>query len=421
MVFACIFVPTFNALRCIKRHYCRCTGKITALNQETFDESCKDVTQWSCINCAINSINNDTFDNYYVYKLTLDNNNIDDLIWLNELTNLTALSLSYNNLNNLNDRQFINQEQLQELNLRNNNITYVDKDAFKSVNNLKLLYLSNNKIDDLPINLFDDNRSLQTLDLSGNSLTIVKNGTFNNQNELYKLDLHLNEIVTIETGAFDHLKSLIFLHLNYNAIDELPSNLFEFNLNLAVLDLSYNRLRYLKYGIFDKLRNLYQLNLNDNELKELDGKMFKNDNLYKLYLDNNDLYNFDANSLTYSAKKLRYLTLHNNRWDCDYLEEVLNNLNNNKVTVKRGYNYGSMYNVNGIHCDEYVPYEKSYPDDVEEAEEEDEPEENIEHLELENCTIMLDDVNNGGCGGSCYVNLLLIKFNVVTCLFLKYF
>lgn len=361
IILLCNFLISASALKCYKKYYCRCSGNIAILNRNLVENSCNDITRWSCNNCELIELANNTFDGLNVYELTLDNNNITELDWMEGLLNVTSVSLLNNSINVLRSNVFVNQDNLLQLDLRFNDMSDIESDSLRNLGRLKYLYLSYNNLQELPDGLFQDNVLLQTIDLSSNILTILRNDTFMSQNKLYRLDLRFNNISMLEVGALRNTKKLTFLYLDYNIIEELPYGLFEDNSKLAILDLSFNRIRYLQNGVFDNLTDLYQLYLRYNELRQIETEVFRNvPNLHKLYLDNNDLYNFDCYILLNYTKNIKYVTLDNNQWDCSYLEYLLQHLVNNNVTVKSGYVHG-LSNINGIHCDRnnYVEIEEN--------------------------------------------------------------
>ncbi|XP_069495486.1 toll-like receptor 8 [Ambystoma mexicanum] len=176
-----------------------------------------------------------------------------------EISNLTILSLSFNNLT----RVPINlPATLRELYLSNNQIKHVNKSAFENLRNLEILHLSGNcpRCYNSPYpcqpcpgkvalqihpQAFTNLENLMELNLGSTSLTCILASWFEGTPKLKKLNLALNYLVQeIATGEF---------------LVKLP--------NLQVLDLSFNYARkaYPKYlnisDNFSKLSSLRELHI----------------------------------------------------------------------------------------------------------------------------------------------------------------
>lgn len=123
-------------------------------------------------------------------------------------------------------------EQIKDLFLMNNKLTFIHPDTFIQLVNLQDLKLSGNEINSLPSNLFDTNTKLEIL------------------------ELHDNRLTSIPPRLFDSLTKLEMLSLDHNRLTTLPPNLFRNNTNLDMLDVGGNPFGPLPLNIFSGIREL---------------------------------------------------------------------------------------------------------------------------------------------------------------------
>ncbi|XP_038221129.1 protein slit isoform X1 [Zerene cesonia] len=110
---------------------------------------------------------------------------------------------------------------LKTLQLQENQIHTIERDAFAELTALENLKLNNNRLSHLPDGLFVRLRHLQRLDLSRNDLTAISRRTFRGLTALKSLHLGWNQIKCIDDKALEHLKSLQYLTLNNNNLTYL--------------------------------------------------------------------------------------------------------------------------------------------------------------------------------------------------------
>ncbi|XP_056022946.1 uncharacterized protein LOC125649433 isoform X2 [Ostrea edulis] len=116
---------------------------------------------------------------------------------------LTALSMSYNELNTIKRQYFQMTTRLISIDLSNNAIEVIEDSAFKEMKNLQKLRLNSNKI------------------------KAISNTTFQMLTELEKLELQDNDIETIGNLALRDLRKLRFLSFSKNRLKTLPARLFD--------------------------------------------------------------------------------------------------------------------------------------------------------------------------------------------------
>lgn len=148
------------------------------------------------------------------------------------------------------------------LNLANNQITFIEYDAFDNLDELLNLDLSNNKLQNFEDDVFEWNPlKLKSLNLSHNLFESIHHFLFFDLNNLVELDISNNNLAWIHPHSFDDSTKLE--HLN----------------------LSHNKLKYFKYHWVQKIvdANLVSLNLLDNDFKcdcalKDDGHFLSDDN-----------------------------------------------------------------------------------------------------------------------------------------------
>nr|XP_014347166.1 PREDICTED: leucine-rich repeat-containing protein 26 [Latimeria chalumnae] len=157
--------------------------------------------------------------------------------------NTSRILLAENIITVLNSNSFLNQQLLQELNLRNNLIFYIHSMAFKSLTNLT------------------------TLDLSGNQLTFISAETFSFLLALHTLNLGNNKIKSIEKGALEKSVTLETLFLHNNSLNCLTVSILEALPSLHSVRLDGNpwectcQLQQLHSWINDNAKKIQELHM----------------------------------------------------------------------------------------------------------------------------------------------------------------
>uniref|UniRef100_A0A6P7H794 Platelet glycoprotein V-like n=1 Tax=Diabrotica virgifera virgifera TaxID=50390 RepID=A0A6P7H794_DIAVI len=162
------------------------------------------------------------------------------------------LDLSINNIQTLDPKKYsLSSENLEELSLSYNNITFID------------------------VSFFQNLRKLKRLDLSNNFITSLDNaGVFQNLVHLVKLDLSFNNLKSLPDSIFNPLNKLTHLDLSYNYLNkfltqskEVLADKLGVTSNLTHLRLDGLALKELPAGYFDNLTALKGLSLADNEFE----------------------------------------------------------------------------------------------------------------------------------------------------------
>lgn len=108
------------------------------------------------------------------------------------LVYITYMNLSFWGVSELLPGDFSGLSELIELNLRANDINYIDEGALAPLEQLLILNLSNNKIRFLNPNAFITLKNLITLDLSNNEIYEIQDSPFKGLKNLKQLDIYNN-------------------------------------------------------------------------------------------------------------------------------------------------------------------------------------------------------------------------------------
>lgn len=221
------------------------------------------------------------------------------------LTNLKLLNLTHNYLSDFNYLGLVDHttghlclQELQELDLSFNEISFLSETGVASLKNLRALYIHHNKINQLAELSLSALSRLTLIDLSHNLLSSLPSRIFRDSGELRQLFLQNNSLTTIPPELFKGLSKLSVLNLSYNEInsDHLTRDTLLDLIRLVILDLSNNRLKRLNGSIFESQYSLQVLNLNNNDISDINSNSFAS------------LYNLDTLILTSNSLKKIHLS-----------------------------------------------------------------------------------------------------------------
>ncbi|XP_025039789.2 relaxin receptor 1 isoform X2 [Pelodiscus sinensis] len=230
--------------------------------------------QWN----QIRKLTADSFKKYQDLKnLYLQNNKIRAVSEhaFRGLYNLTKLYLSYNKITFLKPGVFEDLHKLEWLIIENNKINQISPLTFHGLNSLILLALLNNSLARLPDKpLCQHMPRLHWLDFEGNHIYNLRNVTFVSCNTLTVLVMRRNKIRSLNENSFSSLQKLDELDLASNKIESLPPYLFKDLKELSQLNLSYNPIQKIQTDQFDYLLNLKSL-LEGIEITNIQRRMFR--------------------------------------------------------------------------------------------------------------------------------------------------
>ncbi|XP_075446331.1 toll-like receptor 8 isoform X1 [Ascaphus truei] len=272
------------------------------------------------------------------------------------LTHLTILSLSFNNLTNVPPKL---PSSLRELYLSNNKIKVIGREDFRNLVNLEILYLSGNcprcynapypcepcsGQSSIEINpyAFERLKNLKELHLGSTSLKSVPRIWFQNTTQLKVLNLELNYLVK-EIASAEFLLSLpllekIDLSFNYD-LRSYPRNInisdnFSKLVSLQELHIQgyvFKEVTTTNLAPLTNLPKLKIINLGVNFIRQIDFKVFpKFSNLTIIYLSENKISPFSENISR--SKELESFQTHNiqRRSTDDYIDLLANVSDNSK-------------------------------------------------------------------------------------------
>lgn len=189
------------------------------------------------------------------------------------MTNLSFLNLSYNNLRRVSRETFTGLENLERhLGLKNASINHLEEGAFENLGKLQFLNLEYNpfpQLYNLTAAMFRGLHNLRVLLLSGCSINFLSPDVFSNLPRLEYLSLRDNQLSTLSPVIFKPLPHLIGIDLSDNQLTYPKSRsnrLFENNSELEVVFLSRNKLTSLNPVMLEDVAFLTRLELYDNNL-----------------------------------------------------------------------------------------------------------------------------------------------------------
>lgn len=139
-------------------------------------------------------------------------------------------------------RTILSRDRIISLDLIGLGLQELDANIFDELTGITQLYLSWNDIATLPNGVFDQLSTLQHLDLRGSGLTRLQIGIFDKLHNLQRLELNDNKLTKIPDNFFDNLISVREINLSNNHIEKLNQHIFDNLNNLEFLYLYFNPL-----------------------------------------------------------------------------------------------------------------------------------------------------------------------------------
>jgi Leucine-rich repeat (LRR) protein len=145
---------------------------------------------------------------------------------------------------------------LHTLDLSHNNITYIKKHCFYSLQqNLKTLILSNNIITKFAPQAFSHLNNLQTLDLSNNNISFINESSFKDLHQLKNFSVANNNLLKLDVKLFKStkLQTLNFRQNNISMINLFTSSVWNdlmiLDLNLTVINEQIPTLKIVNFSV----------------------------------------------------------------------------------------------------------------------------------------------------------------------------
>lgn len=252
---------------------------------------------------------------------------------------LRRLNLSWNKIARISANAFNGLNHLKYLHLDRNRLAFLEKPIFSGIGNLTVLTASYNKIERID----DDALHLPNLieiDLSNNKLRLLSNMTFNQCIKLQKVQLQSNELHCIGQALYQ-LQHLHHINLDKNHIEDISVESFASLSKLEYLSLQYNG-----HPPFDALVDGPMKNAHKSSIRELclaaNGlksphilrylRRIGMKQLEKLDLDGNAFERIDFDVIN-DFPRLRQINLGQNQWNCDWLNDTVQKLENENIDI----------------------------------------------------------------------------------------
>lgn len=168
------------------------------------------------------------------------------------LFNLTSFVVHESNLIEIRSNDFNGMQDLEQLSVNKNRLTFLPMDAFTRLTKLKNLNLNKNLIEEIPNDLFSNNLNLETVDVRSNKIKYIGSAVFYG---LAKLKVYLDDNICMdnnyeESSAIIQLKEDIranYIHPN-DSIDLKINKMIKSNLESVqhIKDLINHELMAIK-------------------------------------------------------------------------------------------------------------------------------------------------------------------------------
>ena len=192
-------------------------------------------------------------------------------IKLEGVQKLKALTLSDNEISEIESCAFQEAKSLAILNLAKNAISEIKVETFETLTLLSELNLDDNRLRSVP-NL-RNNIKMKTLSIRRNKLQMIRRENFKGMTSLKCLLLGGNSIKSIEAGSFEDLQSLAELDLSDNGLDFIPSDWLRWQWNLHSLDVRGNRFKCLEQMSLSTAPFLSKIHMENNPVTHLSGSI----------------------------------------------------------------------------------------------------------------------------------------------------
>lgn len=155
---------------------------------------------------------------------------------------------------------------IRKVKFRGSKVTLLTNAICKTFPKIKELELVNQGVVVIEKNAFHVCESLEVLKLNDNKIVNLDKSSFYALRALKRLHLHFNHIKELHDEVFYSLENLTELSLGSNNLEEFPPDLLKYNVNLENLWIYSNDLADVDVEkILDNLPQLRQLELDDNE------------------------------------------------------------------------------------------------------------------------------------------------------------
>lgn len=212
---------------------------------------------------------------------------------------------------------------LKTLDLSNIILGIVNSTIFRRFSNLENLNLRNTQLTEFDFSWLNGQRNLKTIDISENNLKTVKNAPILEAfGQLYSLHIEGNQLKNAAELIQYLSPSIKYLHLSGNYVGQLNDTTFEKLTNLEHLYLNKTNISLMNVSPFKPLTRLEELYIGHNSLATIDTNQLPGEHLFELDLSGNDLTKLEH--FTQSRfPNLKFIDISENLFRCDYLNTFM--------------------------------------------------------------------------------------------------
>ncbi|CAG9822681.1 unnamed protein product [Phaedon cochleariae] len=226
---------------------------------------------------------------------------------------LTELDLSQNRITNLAAAPLALLK-LQRLDISDNHLTEISRNAFSMVPALQYLNISRNiHMGTLPFNLLHKLTQLQVLDMTHGGVRSLPTEFFAKSRAMLKIYLGHNGLTDLADGIFADMPNITLIDLSFNNISNIKTGSFVNVMNIRTLLLKGNQLSSFKGEFFNTGTSLEVLDISQNQLSYLFPSSFRiHPRLKEIHASSNK-FNFFPAELIANLQFLQYIDLSNNQ------------------------------------------------------------------------------------------------------------
>lgn len=215
------------------------------------------------------------------------------------------------------DRVLINDEEVEEVLVKNENIPILNESFVEIHNTLNKLEIFKCALKDIVPGAFIFGDSvIEAIVVRENEIYTIREGVFN-EAKVRVLNLTNNKIITVESGAFNNNSYLEIIDLSVNDITFLDPLWFSGSNNLWQFTIDRNKIENINDAAFQTFawNKSVIIKLATNIIKDFDPILLKNfEHIDVLDLSNNYLSRLDEE--LFINRTFNYLNLENNKLTC---------------------------------------------------------------------------------------------------------
>ncbi|KAK3094725.1 hypothetical protein FSP39_005467 [Pinctada imbricata] len=229
-----------------------------------------------------------------------------------KLSNLTALDLSDNLINNIAGDALDSVTSLMYLDLSRNPLRELSGSFLCDASTLRILLMENTHFTQFPTHIFDCKEpmvNLTYIDLSDNIMGSIPSRSFKNIPNVERLDLSSNNFSSFAINAFTGASALISLDLSENDLSVFPDGMCQSLPKLQYLFMAENRFKDFNVSVLSECVNLRYLNISVNNIGELKEQITSPSQVETLIFSRNRIKFISGSGFLSNARNLTELDL----------------------------------------------------------------------------------------------------------------